>query len=145
MSFESMLGYHFIFDLFLRHPENFILLGGIVSYIVFIIADGYKKLRTGFLPDYLGLYAMLTVISALLEGASQKLVEYFALDISQLTTTLSWIFALSNDAMNIVAMAVMFFFAIYSLYTNCGLGAAQGEKQPDTKDKTQDDAIDDSL
>ena len=128
MSFESMLGYSVIFEFFLQNSENFIFFGGIVSYILFIFADGYKKLKSGFLPDYLGLYAVLTIMSASFEEISRKLVEYFAIDISKWTATLSWIFSLSNNSMAIVASAVTLFFAIHSLYTNCGAAVTKEDE-----------------
>ena len=128
MSFESLLGHSLIFGLFSQNPEKFIFFGGVVSYVIFIIADGYKKLRTGFLPDYLGLYAVLTVVSASLEGASKRFVEYFTIDANLWTTTLSRIFSLSNDSMNIVASVMTFFFAIHSLYTNRGMDVTEDEK-----------------
>jgi len=120
MSFENMLGYDIILNLFLRNSEQFIMFGGIVSYILFILADGYKKLKTGFLPDYLGLYALLSVISASIEISMRNVFEYFRLDIGGVSTVLSEIFSLSNKSMNIVASVMTGVFAIYSLYTNCG-------------------------
>ena len=125
MSWESLLGHDVIFKFFLQNAENFIFFGGIVSYVLFIIADGYKKLKNGFLPDYLGLYAVLTVVSLSFEGISQKFIEYFSIDISALVVTLSWVFSLSNNSMNIVASAVTLFFAVHSLYKNCGTGAIE--------------------
>ena len=139
MSFESMLGYSAIFDLLMQYSEQFILFGGIISYILFIVADGYRKLRAGFLPDYLGLYAILTVISATIEGATQKLLEHFSIDLSQFTSTLSRIFALSNDAMTIVASVMTFFFAVYSLYTNCGTGVTEETKEQAQPEPENDD------
>ena len=120
MSVENLLGGSFILSLFLQNSESFILIGGVISYVLFIVADGYKKLREGFLPDYLSLYAILTIVSASLEGLYQKFAENFSFDISKLASGVSWIYSLSNNAMNIVASAVMFFFAIHSLYKNCG-------------------------
>ena len=122
---EGLMGGIVIFKFFTQNIENFIFFGGIVSYVLFIIVAGYKKLRTGFLPDYLGLYAVLTVISFSFEGISQKFIEYFAIDISALFVTLSWLFSLSNRSMNIVASAVTLFFAVHSLYKNCGTGDAE--------------------
>ena len=125
MSAEHLLGYDVIFTFFLQNYENFIFFGGIASYILFIVANGYHKLRAGFLPDYLGLYALLAIMSASIEVASQRFVEYFAIDISRWGTTLSWFFSLSNNAMNIVASAVALFFAVRSLYANCGVDAVE--------------------
>ena len=128
MSVESMLGYSFIANLFLQSPEQFIMLGGIASYILFILADGYRKLKTGFLPDYLGLYALLAILSAAAERGINRVFEFLKVDISDVTSVLSEIFSLSNRSMNIVASVMTAVFAVYSLYTNCGSPAA---KNPD--------------
>ena len=120
MSFESFLGYSAFLNLFSSSPEQFIMIGGIISYILFILADGYKKLKTGFLPDYLGLYALLSIISSAVEGGLKNIFIYLNLDISNVTSVLSEIFSLSNNSMNIVASAMTVIFAIYSLYTSRG-------------------------
>ena len=120
MSFESMLGHNTLVNLFLQNSEQFVLFGSIASYIVFIFIDGYKKLKTGFLPDYLALYALLSVVSAAAEGGIKSLFEYWRVDISDITSVLSEIYSLSNSSMNIVASAMTVFFAVYSLYTYCG-------------------------
>ena len=126
MSFESMLGYDAFINLFSQNPEQFIMFGGIASYILFILADGYKKLKSGFLPDYLGLYALLSIVSASAEGNVKRLFAYWNVDISDVTSVLYGIFSISNRSMNIIASAMTVFFAVYSLYTNCG--AADEEK-----------------
>ena len=137
MSFESLLGYSIIFDFFIQNSENFILFGGVVSYILFIITSGYKKLRAGFLPDYLGLYAVLMIMSTSFGEASRIFIEYFSLDISTLATTLSWILSVSNNSMSIVATAITLFFAIHSLYKNCGTGATEEEYLPPAETQTK--------
>ena len=120
MSFESMLGYNAFLNLFLQYPKQFIMAGGIAAYILFIFADGYKKLKKGFLPDYLGLYAMLSVISASVEGSMKNVFAHLSVDVSGVKFALSEIVSLSNNSMKIVATAMTAFFAVYSLYTNCG-------------------------
>ena len=125
MSLENMLGYSLIFNLLLQNSEMFVLVGGMISYVVFIVADGYRKLRSGFLPDYLVLFVILTVISSSVGGFYQKIVEYIDLDVSQLAGTLSWIFSVSNRAMNAVASVMALLFAIHSLYKNCGTGGEE--------------------
>ena len=120
VSLESMFGHSFLLEFFLQNSEQFIMFGGIASYILFILLDGYKKLKTGFLPDYLGLYALLSIISASIEGSIKSILNYWVIDISHVTLVLSEIFALSNNSMKIVATGITFFFAIYSLYSNCG-------------------------
>ena len=130
MSFESMLGYDAFLNLFSQNPEQFIMLGGIASYILFILADGYKKLKSGFLPDYLGLYALLSIVSASAEGSLKRLFEHWSVDISDMTSVLSEIFSLSNRSMNIVASAMTVFFAVYSLYTNCGVAVEEKTGDP---------------
>jgi len=134
MSVESILGYTAIFNLFLQHSEQFILFGGIISYILFIIADGYKKLKSGFLPDYLGLYAVLTVISASIKNATQKFLDYITVDVSDIADIMSRIFALSNDSMSIVASVMTLFFAVYSLYTAYEEDITEPEKSSDDED-----------
>jgi len=124
MSVESMIGSNVLLTLFTENAEQFILNGSIISYILFIFIDGFQKLKTGFLPDYLGLYAVLTVLSASVEKYVQRLLEHFNIDMSHVMVTLSRIFALSNDSMNIVASAMTLFFAIYSLYTS-GIAPAE--------------------
>ena len=140
MSVERMFGYNILLNLFLQNPEQFIMFGGIASYILFIFADGYRKLKTGFLPDYLSLYALLTIISASIGGSMENIFIYWGLDISNVTSIISEIFALSNNSMNIVATGMTCFFAIYSLYTNCGetkVEKSEEESQLDPKtDKT---------
>ena len=108
------------------------MFGGIASYIIFILFDGYRKLKTGFLPDYLGLYALLSIISASIEGSMKSILTYWTIDVSHVTSVLSEIFTLSNNSMNIVATGMTFFFAIYSLYTNCG-ATAEENSQEETK------------
>ena len=117
MFVQQLMDSRFLFDLFHLYPDQFFLIGGMISYIIFIFADGYKKIRNGFLPDYLGLYAVLSVISGAAEKLSQKLVSYVGVDITDIREGLSRMFALSNDSMSMVASAMTLFFAIYSLYT----------------------------
>ena len=117
MAVENLLGASFIFNLFLNHTQQYTLWGGIVSYVLFIVADGYNRLRQGFLPDYLGLYAALTVISRSIESGIQQLLRNITVDMSYLSSGISQIFRISNDAMFMVASVLTFFFAIYSLYT----------------------------
>ena len=132
---ESLFGGSFLLGLFVNYSEQFILYGGIVSYILFIVADGYKKLRAGFLPDYLGLYAILTVVSRSIEAGTQKLAEHTAIDMSSVTSVMSQILRLSNDAMSIVASAITLFFAVYSLYSS-----TQDEPpEEDVPDETEED------
>jgi len=145
MSVESMLGFSFILNLLFHNWESFILFGGIISYILFIVADGYRKLKSGFLPDYLGLYAVLTIMSAFFEGVPQRLAENFAVNISQITDTLSRIFALSNDSMNIVASAMTFFFALHSLYKNCGANVAEKDSDIDIELQSESESVADPL
>jgi len=128
MAAEGLLGGRFILDLFMHHPETFIRVGGVCSYIAFILADGFKKLRTGFLPDYLGLYALLSVISGAAQGGIGRVLEYFSLDLSNVSAVLSEIFSLSNSSMNLVASVMTVFFAVYSLYTSNN--RADGPPQP---------------
>jgi len=130
MFIENNLGYTYIYDLFLQNQEHFIYIGAIISYILFIITDGYKKLKSGFLPDYLALYAVLTFVSSSTKGTVQKFFNYLSLDTSNITEIISQIFLLSNSSMNIVASVVMFVFAIYSLYTRY---EANDTKPPDAK------------
>ena len=118
MSAEGLLGGRMILELFINHAEQFIRIGSMCSYIAFIVADGYKKLRTGFLPDYLGLYALLSVLSGAAKGAIERMLGYFNMDLSNVTTVMSEIFALSNSSMNLVASVMTLFFAIFSLYTS---------------------------
>ena len=144
MSLEGLFGYHILLDFFSQNSEQFIMVGGIASYVLFILADGYRKLKTGFLPDYLGLYALLSIISAAVDGSIKSLFEYWMIDISQVTSVLSEIFSLSNNSMKIVASAMTVFFAIYSLYTNCGApNEAASEEDamldPKTDEDTQND------
>ena len=120
MSLESMFGHNFLLNFFSQNSEQFIMFGGIASYILFILFDGYRKLKTGFLPDYLGLYALLSIISTSIEESMKSILKYWIIDISHVTSVLSEVFTLSNNSMKIVASGVTFFFAIYSLYTNCG-------------------------
>ena len=122
MCIESLLGVSALAPFFFNYPEQFILWGGIVAYFLFILADGYKKLRTGFLPDYLGLYAVLTIVSASMERWVTMMLNSLPLQLSnnRVLFTFSQVFRLSNDAMNIVASSVTFLFAVFSLYTTCG-------------------------
>ena len=129
MSFENFLGYSMIYELFLQNSEQFLHIGSIVSYILFIITDGYKKLKSGFLPDYLGLYATLTFISSSMKGNTQKIFNYLNLDTSNLTEIMSHIFTLSNNSMNIIASIMTFLFAIYSLYANNSTTDTQDDKE----------------
>ena len=128
MAAENLLGGRFILALFMHHPEVFIRVGGVCSYITFILADGLKKLRTGFLPDYLGLYALLSVISGTAQGGIGRVLEYFSLDLSNVSAVMSEIFSLSNSSMNLVASVMTVFFAVYSLYTSNS--RADGPPQP---------------
>ena len=125
MSFESILGYNVLLNLFLQNPEQFIMVGGIASYIIFILADGYKKIRTGFLPDYLGIYALLSAISASVEGSTRYVFEYLNINMNSVSSVLSKVFALANSSMSIVASAMTVFFALFSLYNSCGTPAEE--------------------
>ena len=138
MSFENMLGFRFIFDLFMNNSETFLLVGGMVSYVLFIIADGYRRIREGFLPDYLGLYVLLTVVSSAIGRVSQKFVEFIALDVSMIAGTLSWVLSVSNNAMNIVATVMALAFAVHSLYKNCGTG--EGDNEETAPEENADDS-----
>ena len=129
MSLESMLGYNVLVNFFSQNSEQFIMFGGISSYILFIFSDGYRKLKTGFLPDYLGLYALLSIISTSVEGSMKRLLNNWVIDISRVTSVLSEIFTLSNQSMKIVASGVTFFFAIYSLYNSCGETSEEKNKE----------------
>ena len=122
MCIENLIGLNILTSVFINHPEQFILWGGIVAYFIFILADGYKKLRSGFLPDYLGLYAVLTIVSASMERWVTMMIASFPpqFNTNRVLLTFSQIFRLSNDSMNIVASAVTFLFAVFSLYTTCG-------------------------
>ena len=122
MSIESFFGANTLALFFMNYPEQFLLWGGIVAYFIFILADGYKKLRVGFLPDYLGLYAVLTIVSASMEKWVAIALASFPPQLSnhRVLFIFSQVFRLSNDAMNIVASAVTFLFAVFSLYTTCG-------------------------
>ena len=122
MVVESLFGYGMIFDFFANNFEQVIFIGGIVSYVLFILSAGYKKIRVGFLPDYLGLYAVLAIVSSALGSAAQWAVELLKIDMSGVAATLSWVFELSNNSMKIVASALTFCFAVRSLYKNCGTG-----------------------
>ena len=133
MAFESMLGFSAFLGLFLNHTKIFFIAGGIASYVFFILADGYKKLKTGFLPDYLVLYALLAMISGSIEKAMQNVSAIFNLtiDIGNFTTGLSDLFILSNNSMNIVASVMTALFALHSLYTNCGIVPTEKEEEPE--------------
>jgi len=123
MSFESLLGFSAFLNLFLTHTRMFFVVGGIAAYVFFILADGYKKLKTGFLPDYLVLYALLAIISRSIERAMQNMsaILNLTIDIGSFSTGLSDLFILSNNSMNIVASVMTVLFALRSLYTNCGI------------------------
>ena len=127
MAAENLLGHDALMSLFLAHSEQFISWGAIASYVLFILADGYKKLRSGFLPDYLGLYALLSMLSASAEGAMNRLFAFWRVDISDVTGVLSEVFTLSNNSMKLVASAMTAFFALYSLYNNCGTVETNGD------------------
>ena len=132
MAFESLLGFSAFLNLFLNHTKTFFVAGGISSYVLFILTDGYKKLKTGFLPDYLVLYALLAMISGTIEKAMQNVFTFLNLtiDIGNFTTGLSDLFVLSNNSMNIVATVMMAIFALHSLYKNCGIVPAKKEEEP---------------
>ena len=138
MSIENLLGYAFIFNLFMENMEQFILVGGVISYILYIIGDGYKRIQQGFLPDYLGLYALLTVISAYFERAAQWVIERIAVDVSQFTVTFSWLFKLSNDSMKMVTSVMTLFFALRSLYTHGGTVESKDDAVAETPDKADE-------
>ena len=142
MSMEGLLGYNYLFDLYLRNSEQYILLGGVVSYILFIVADGYERLKAGFLPDYLGLYAVLTVVSGSIGKTAQSLLNWFPIDTDSVTSSLSRIFALGNNSMNIVASAITFLFALHSLYTSYNESDTQQntDEEPDPNKPKADDA-----
>ena len=136
MSIESMLGFSMVFDLLMQSSETFLLVGGMISYVIFIVADGYRKLKSGFLPDYLGLYVVLTVVSAAIGRVSQRLVDIIAVDVSRLAGTLSWIFSVSNNAMNIVASVMALLFAVHSLYKNCGTGTDEQSEDESSRSES---------
>ena len=133
MAFENLLGFSSVFDLFMNNSETFLLVGGMVSYVLFILADGYRRIREGFLPDYLGLYVLLTIVSSAIGKVSQKLVDFMELDVSMLAGTLSWVLSVSNRAMNIVASVMALGFAVNSLYKNCGTGEEEAAKQEEAE------------
>jgi hypothetical protein len=130
MSIESLLNYSVIFDFFSQYPEQLISYGSILSYILFILADGYKKLKAGFLPDYLGLYVVLTALSSTVEGLTGNLLGQLNIDASSVSKILSQIIMLSNDSMNIVASAMSVFFALFFLYTAHGADPAENAEGP---------------
>jgi len=101
--------------------------------VLFILADGYRRIREGFLPDYLGLYVLLTIVSSAIGKVSQKLVDFMELDVSMLAGTLSWVLSVSNRAMNIVASVMALGFAVNSLYKNCGTGEEETAKQEEAE------------
>jgi len=127
MGAESFWGLHFVYDLLMNHAEAFVMAGSILSYILFILGDGYRKIKAGFLPDYLGLYAVLTVMSGTMERAAIWLFGFVPIDSGGVLTAMSQIFTLSNDSMSIVASAMTLFFAVYSLYKTCGVEEAEAE------------------
>ena len=128
MGIERFLGLEFLYGLLMRHPEQFVTFGSVASYILFILGDGYKKIKAGFLPDYLGLYAVLTVMSGAMERAAVWLFRYIPFDSGAFLTAISQIFTMSNDSMSLVASVMTLFFAIYSLYKTCGV---EGEEDTD--------------
>jgi len=131
MGVERLAGLRFVYDLLMGHSEQFIMAGSVISYILFILGDGYKKIKAGFLPDYLGLYAVLTVMSGTMERAAVWLFGYVPIDSSGFLTAMSRIFSMSNDSMSLVASAMTLFFAVYSLYKTCGVEEdADNEKAP---------------
>ena len=125
---EQLAGTQVLFNLFLQNREQFFLVGGMISYVLFIFVDGYKKIRTGFLPDYLGLYAVLAIISGAVEKVGQRLAPYVSVDISNIREGISRMFALSNDSMSMVASGMTLFFAVYSLYTTSNVQAEPEEE-----------------
>ena len=133
MSIESLLNYSVLFNIFSQYPEQIISYGSILSYILFIVADGYKKLKTGFMPDYLGLYVVLSALSSTVEGLTGKLLGHLNIDTSSVSKILSQIVALSNDSMNIVASAMAVFFAIFFLYTSHGTDAPENAGEPQAR------------
>ena len=135
MFVENLFGSSLLFDSFTQNADNFLMVGGIVSYILFILADGYKKLRAGFLPDYLGLYALLTVMSGAVESLARQMLSHLEWDFSAVTLVISQIFAMSNDSMNMVASAMTLFFALYSLYSMSN-NAAETEPKEKPEEET---------
>ena len=131
MAFESLWGSNFLLQVFMQYSAQYMLFGSVISYILFIVADGYRKLKTGFLPDYLGLYAVLTILSASAERAARHYLQYISFNTDPVMDVLSRVFALSNDAMSIVASAVTLIFAIYSLYAG-EEGDGEEEEEEDT-------------
>jgi len=125
MAYERLLGFTFIIDLFTWHMETFILIGGILSYIAFIVADGHKRLKKGSMPEYLSIYALLTVVSGTMESATQQLLEGIPMDAGGFMMALSQLFRISNDAMKLVASALTIYFATTSLYA-----VRSGDAQP---------------
>jgi len=136
MFIQGLVDSRWLFDLFHLYPDQFFLIGGMISYVIFIFADGYKKIRTGFLPDYLGLYAVLSVVSRAAEKLSQNLVSYVGMDITNLREGLSRMLALSNDSMSMVASAMTLFFAVYSLYTTSP--EVEEEQPPEESEGSED-------
>jgi len=136
---ESFMGFNILYDLLMRHPTEFIMVGSIASYILFILGDGYKKIKAGFLPDYLGLYAVLTVMSGSMERAAIWFFGYIPIDSGGFLEAMSRIFAMSNDSMSLVASAMTLFFAIYSLYKTCGVeGEAETEASAEAETEAEE-------
>ena len=132
MSVESLLGGSGLLNLFLNNARSFFMVGGIAAYVLFILADGYKKIKTGFMPDYMVLYALLAMISGSIEKLLRNAFEFLNLtvDIGNFTTGISDLFVLSNNSMNIVATVMMAIFALRSLYNNCGIVPAEKTEEP---------------
>ena len=143
LAFEHLFGSGAMFEYLLVHYDIFMLVGGILSYVVFIIGDGYKRLRSGFMPDYLALYAVLTILSVSFEGVTQRIVGFLEIDIGALAGALSWIYSLSGKSMTIVASATTLVYALRSLYNNCGTGdVAPAGEDPEEAETEVGDGVD---
>ena len=143
MSVEHMLGSNGLYTLFINHSEHYILIGGMISYIIFIVADSYRNMKTGLFPEYLRLYAMLTVIAGSMEQGMTRLTEAISLDISGATSMISRFFAISNDSMKLVSSAMTLFFVAASLYKDSGNKEDGGEseiKQPYKEKRAEEEA-----
>ena len=75
----------------------------------------HRLLARVCLPDYLGLYALLALLSACVEDRLKNVFAYWRVDIRNVTSVLSEIFALSHNSIKLVASAMTIFFAVYSL------------------------------
>lgn len=124
---EHLAGGQILVNALEAHWQSALLFGSIASYIIFIIADGYHKIKTGFLPDYLGLYAVLSVVSGTI--SSLEILQTLHFGSNQFIIIISELFRLSNTSMNIVSSAIMFSVALYSLYTTCGMKRCEEQER----------------